>query len=41
MASQRTTITIDERLLRDVKKRAAERGTTIGGFIDSAIRTRF
>ncbi|HWL84906.1 MAG TPA: hypothetical protein VNO21_03850 [Polyangiaceae bacterium] len=38
MTAQRTTITLDARLLREVKKRAAERGTTIGGFIDGAIR---
>jgi len=38
MAARRTTITLDDHLLREIEKRAVERGITIGALIDTAIR---
>lgn len=34
----RTTITIDDRLLKDLKKRAAETGASVSGLVESAVR---
>jgi hypothetical protein len=34
----RTTITLDERLLHRLKKRAAESGTSVSGLIERAVR---
>jgi hypothetical protein len=34
----RTTITIDDDLLEDLKRRAAERGTTVSRLIEDSIR---
>jgi len=34
----RTTVDIDEHLLAEAKRRAAEEGTTLGGFIEDALR---
>jgi hypothetical protein len=34
----RTTITLDDRLLERLKKRAAESGTSISGLIERAVR---
>jgi hypothetical protein len=40
-ASMRTTITIDDRLLAQLKKRAAEAGTSVSGLIEQAVRLLF
>ena len=37
----RTTISIDEALLKDAKERAARRGVTLGSVIEDAIRESF
>ncbi len=34
----RTTLAIDDALLRRAKKRAAERGVTLGSFVEEALR---
>lgn len=34
----RTTITIDDRLFEDVKKRASERGSTVSRVIEESVR---
>jgi hypothetical protein len=34
----RTTITIDDHLLEDLKRRAAERGTTVSRLIEDSVR---
>jgi Ribbon-helix-helix protein, copG family len=34
----RTTITIDDALLEDLKRRAAERGTTVSRLIEDSVR---
>jgi metal-responsive CopG/Arc/MetJ family transcriptional regulator len=34
----RTTITLDDRLLERLKKRAAESGTNVSGLIERAVR---
>jgi hypothetical protein len=34
----RTTIRLDDRLLREAKKRAAERGTTLAAVIEDSLR---
>jgi hypothetical protein len=34
----RTTITLDDRLLERLKKRAAESGTSVSGLIEGAVR---
>lgn len=34
----RTTITIDDHLLEDLKRRAAERGTTVSELVEEAVR---
>jgi hypothetical protein len=34
----RTTVSIDDALLERAKKRAAERGQTLGQFVESAVR---
>jgi len=34
----RTTITLDDRLLERLKKRAAESGTSVSGLIERAVR---
>ena len=34
----RTTIEINDRLLRDAEKRAVEEGTTLGAIVDRALR---
>ena len=36
----RTTITLDERLLAQLKKRASESGTSVSRFIEQAVRLR-
>lgn len=37
----RTTVTIDDQVFREAKKRAAEEGRTLGELISEALRERF
>ncbi len=39
LACMRTTLVLDDRLVRDAKRRAASRGMTLSGLVNEALQT--